>query len=463
MPKKKNFLIPNQHIQSQRFSEYKERLDNFYRDLKYMTFMSDKHEIARQDVLLTPKGPVELYRRDMNGREKFMRENKLPKIKDRSSRSYINKISNSQDNYSRHSSIPIYDHSIYNSLENSRSSALLRDNGRYGLAFDWYSPQGRISQVLHEDVEVLSTRPTSRGTHKYSYSPISSRAVSYYGDDYYDTYSHYSDDEIFNKENYDIYEYYEYEVDDEDGKPKRFFSSRRRKSERSLTPVPPIPLASKNRKPRKIVSYIDYDSHDNPKIQKVVYRHKKKDQNKESSSPLKLQIEERPASSPKGKELWKKVDNYSQNDSMNYFEENLNVAKEVPVKNANISSFDENFILKENNSTLANNQQNNHPKSNFWGNIRLSPTFQEGDQQELHLEQKNQQNEQENEPIYSFTNVTKGAENKNDSMINFRQNFKKRQPIKSAMKIASEIADYNSNNKSSKFDDIPGNNAVRLV
>jgi hypothetical protein len=83
MPKKKNFLIPNQHIQSQRFSEYKERLDNFYRDLKYMTFMSDKHEIARQDVLLTPKGPVELYRRDMNGREKFMRENKLPKIKDR--------------------------------------------------------------------------------------------------------------------------------------------------------------------------------------------------------------------------------------------------------------------------------------------------------------------------------------------------------------------------------------------
>ena len=170
----------------------------------------------------------------MNGREKFIRKEKLPKIKDRSSRSFIDRISNNQDNYSRHSSIPLYDHSIYDSLENSRSSAILRDNGRYGLAFDWYSPRGRISQVLHEDVKVLETRPTRREKHKYSYSPVSSRAISYYGnDDYYDNYSHYSDDKIFNKENYDIYEYYEYEADGKDGKPTRFFSSRRHTSDRS--------------------------------------------------------------------------------------------------------------------------------------------------------------------------------------------------------------------------------------
>ena len=458
MPKKKNFFKPNQFTEPQKFFEYKQRLNNFYRELKYLRFMSDKHEVARQDVLLTPEGPVELYRRDMNGREKFIRKEKLPKIKDRSSRSFIDRISNNQDNYSRHSSIPLYDHSIYDSLENSRSSAILRDNGRYGLAFDWYSPRGRISQVLHEDVKVLETRPTRREKHKYSYSPVSSRAISYYGnDDYYDNYSHYSDDKIFNKENYDIYEYYEYEADGKDGKPTRFFSSRRHTSDRSLTPVPPIPLATKNRKPHKIVSYIDYDTHDDPKIQNVVLRHKKKDRNNKIT-PLELQTDERPTSSPKGKELWKKVEKYSQNDRLNYSQENLNIPNETPmIKDANISSFDSNFILKENNQQ-DNWRSDNQSKSNFWGNITLPPKFQQENQTEPN--QLIQQNEQENEPVYSFTNVIKETENKNDSMVNFRHNFKKRQPIKSAMKIASEMADHNNNG--SKFDDIPGNNAIRL-
>ena len=491
MPKKRNISFLNSLKSNQstettasRISDYKRRLNSFYKELKFLTFMSDKHEIARQDVLITPDGPVELYRRDMNGKERFVSKDRLPKIKDRNSRSFIEKISINQDDYSRHSSIPIYDQSIYDSLEASRSSAIFRNpsNNRYGLAFDWYNPTGRLSQVLHEDVEVLPSRRKHKDKYRLSHSPQSSRALSYYSENFYDDYSDLAEEEkIFKKNNYDIYEYYEYEVDKENGKPS-FYSSRRRRSNRSLTPVPSIPLSRNSRKPRKIVSYIDYDTHDNPSLQKVVFRHKK-NKNKDRASPSKLQIEERPqsiGSSPKGKELWKKVDVYSQSERLN----------NEPARVLENKNYDENFILKENNnSKIETHQQDfrreghrdSQPLSNFWGNITLPPIHQEDEEkqkEESHLNKQNQKNQQQlqqqsryqnNEPADSLiTNKpSKSDDQKNDSIVNFRHNFKKRPPIKSVMKIASEMADHNNGknekNSSSKFDDIPGNNALRFT
>ena len=447
MPKKRNSQLSN-HTKNHSFSsvpsvDYKKRLNSFYKELKFLTFMSNKHEIARQDVLLTPDGPIELYRRDSNGKERYVHKNNLPKISDRSSRSFLNKISSSIDNYSKHSSTLFDDRSIYDSFA-SRSSIRdsIRDqNGQYGIAFDWYDPVGD-TRILHEDVEVLPTRERSTfmsgnyDNYRLSYSsppPRSSRAISYYSDE------EDSSERFFNKHNYDIYEYYEYEVDDEDGKPRRFYSSRRRRSCRSPTPVPPIPIAKHGRRPHKIISYIDYDTYDNPKYEGVKFRHKPKNNRKSSQ----LQIEERPdtlSTSPKGKELWKKVDKLAQNERSN----DASVHKEDTgsSKNKNNRNYDDNFILRE-----SNKPDNEGEKPSFWGNLSLP--------QEVTVQQE--------APIYSIPNVEKNSGDNNgkssNNIVNFRNNFKKRAPIKSAMKIASEMVDSNKN--SSTFDDLPGNNAQR--
>ena len=267
--------------------------------------MSDKREIARQDVLLTPKGPVELYRRDANGKEKYIRSNSVLNI-DHKSKSLIDKI------YSRGT---LYDdYSVYGSNA-SRSSSLYRDpKGRYGVAFDWYDTVGARTEVLHEDVEVLPSRRSHYDTYKSSYAVPN----SYQSDD-----STYDDEGLFNKRDYNIYQYYEYEVEDEDPRFRRKQSPRKRtivrsmRDSRSPTPIPPIAPARHSRRARKIISYIDYDTQNetNNKNNVVKYRNK-------NERVISLQEGNKSpslSSSASGKELWKKVDKYSRVWNGRYF------------------------------------------------------------------------------------------------------------------------------------------------
>jgi hypothetical protein len=213
--KKTQFLLPKN-----RSDNYANRLRKFYDDLSFNSFMNKRKEIARQDVMITPDGPVEIYRRDTNGVERRISTTR---------RNRPNRQVRSSDVYDGCYGYEYGHHNAYSSGQHSGQI----------MPFDWYSKSARTnSNVLYEKVEVLPDRhhrPTRRHHQSHVYDGLYERHLrpdysptiynTFFNSDFLRSNSHYEDlkrseYDRYNRQYYDVYEYYEYEDDDEDNDGK---------------------------------------------------------------------------------------------------------------------------------------------------------------------------------------------------------------------------------------------------
>lgn len=247
-------------------NSYRNNLNKFYSKLMYKQYMSNKQEIARQDVILTPEGPVELYRRDINGAEKVLDPNDYELIK----RQYKTKFDFTEylaksNNY--------YNGNVINYPHKRQPRRQQRH------AFDWYDKVSSKYSIIDEKVQVLPNKydnyydnedeisrksyysPRRRYSSRSSSSRRRYRSGSRYDDDIYDDYSNsYSSGRRSSE--YDVYEYYEYDDDySRSSRSSSRYNRERRDSAASSSRTPPSP-PPRHRRRRIPKAYVEYDSYE---------------------------------------------------------------------------------------------------------------------------------------------------------------------------------------------------------
>jgi hypothetical protein len=199
------------------FNNYAEHLKRFYDGLRFAKYMEKRKEIARQDIMITPDGPVELYRRDINGMERVAPPHRHNPA---ASRFYPhNRLGSTAGFIDSNQSV---NHGYY-------PTAFRRHQQHYNqsMPFDWYDRSDSRSNIVYEKVEVLPDRHhNERGPRRHHRShgsrhlrPDSPTLYNtFFNSEFLRSNSYYEDlkraeYDRYNSKYYDVYEYYQYEDD----------------------------------------------------------------------------------------------------------------------------------------------------------------------------------------------------------------------------------------------------------